>query len=80
MTSTFSTTPTMTWSTKYLIENTARTMPTSMPATIAASRPRSGWRVSDATTAAVKAPASSWPSIAMLMTPTRSPMTPAREP
>src|SRR6478735_5797656 len=79
-TSTFSTTPTMTWSTKYLIANAASTNDTSTPATAAASSPRYGLPVADATIAEVKAPASSCPSMAMLITPTRSEITPDSEP
>ena len=80
ITSTLSTTPTITWSTMYLIENTASTKETSTPATIAANRPATGWRVMDATTAEANAPASSCPSIATLITPTRSEITPLSAP
>ena len=79
-TSTFRTTPTMIWLTRYLMLNSARTMDTTAPATAAASSPTNGLPVSDATKAAVKAPPSSWPSMAMFTTPTRSHSTPEREP
>ena len=69
VTSTFSTTPTMTWSTRYLIAKAPSTKATSMPATMAATRPAHGDPVIEATMAAANAPTSSWPSIAMLTTP-----------
>src|SRR6187455_3266417 len=50
-TSTLSTTPTITWSTRYLIENAASTNDTSTPATRAATSPSRGCWVTDATTA-----------------------------
>ena len=58
-TSTLSTTPTITWLTRYLIENTASSQDTRTPATIAAARPAQGEPVAVPTTAAVNAPASS---------------------
>ena len=76
VTSTLSTTPTMTWSTRYLIAKAASTNETSMPATAAATRPSSRLPVIEAITAELKAPASSWPSMAMFTTPTRSLSTP----
>jgi hypothetical protein len=60
--------------------NRARTMETTAPATAAASSPTKGFLVIVATMAAVKAPPSSWPSMAMLITPTRSHSTPESEP
>src|SRR6478735_2077067 len=80
VTSTFSTTPTMTWSTRYLIANAASTNDTSTPATRAASRPTTQLPVRVAVIAETKAPASSWPSMATLTTPPRSEMTPPRAP
>ena len=80
MTSTFKTTPTMIWSTKYLIENEARIVDTSAPASMAPASPANGLPVMLATSAATNAPESSWPSIAMLTTPTRSLMTPPSDP
>lgn len=80
VTSTLSTTPTMTWSTRYLIAKAASTNETNMPATIADARPMSGCPVREATTADTNAPASSWPSIATLTTPTRSESTPPSAP
>ncbi len=77
--STFSTTPRMIWSTKYLIANTASTAPTRPPASEPVTSPSQTPATLD-TTAAAKAPTSSWPSIAMLMTPERSHMQPARAP
>ena len=47
---------------------------------MAASRPAHGDPVAEATIAAAKAPKSSWPSMAMLTTPARSPSTPPRAP
>ena len=81
MTSTLSTTPTMTWSTMYLIANSAehQRRPAGRRPSRRPGRP-SGDPVSVATTAAANAPASSWPSIAMLTTPDRSPSTPPRAP
>ena len=80
MTSTLSTTPTITWSTRYLMEKVASTNDTSTPATTAAMSPATSDWVMDATTADAKAPASSWPSIATFTTPTRSEMTPPSAP
>ena len=74
------TTPTITWSTKYVTVKTARIQPTSRPATTAAMSPASRLSVSEPTTADRKAPASNWPSIAMLTTPARSHRTPDRAP
>src|SRR5699024_4460814 len=80
MTSTFSTTPTMMWSTQYRTANTARRTPTTAPAIGATTTPRYGERVREATTAARKAPASNWPSMAILMTPARSQIVPDNAP
>ncbi len=49
----------MTWSTMYRIEKTASTSETSTAPPIAASRPSTGCRVIEATSAAEKAPNSS---------------------
>ncbi|MNI55597.1 hypothetical protein D3C73_1105570 [compost metagenome] len=79
-TNTFRTTPTMIWLTRYLMLNTARTMDTAAPAAAAAIKPMYGLPVMVATSAAVKAPPRSCPSMAMFTTPTRSQSTPEREP
>ncbi|MDT4880371.1 hypothetical protein FQZ97_1161190 [compost metagenome] len=60
--------------------NSASTMETTAPATAAASSPTKGFPVIVATMAAVKAPPSNWPSMAMFTTPTRSHRTPESEP
>ena len=75
-----STTPRMIWSTRNRIANSASTAPTSPPASDPLIRPSQSTPTALATTAAVNAPSSSWPSIAMLITPARSPMHPARAP
>ena len=80
ITRTLSTTPTITWSTKYLIANKPSTAATSRPATMAAARPAQVEPVSEPTMAAPNAPNSSWPSMAMFTTPDRSPSTPPRAP
>ena len=69
----------MIWSTKKRIANTASTRPSSPPASAPAIRPNHRPNAL-ATTAAANAPSSSWPSIAMLMTPDRSHMQPASAP
>ncbi|OUD80827.1 hypothetical protein BC477_20265 [Clavibacter michiganensis subsp. michiganensis] len=61
VTSTLSTTPTMTWSTRYLIAKAASTNETNMPATIADARPMSGCPVREATTADTNAPPAAGP-------------------
>ncbi len=80
-TNTFKTTPTMSWLTRNLMLNTARTMDTAAPAAAAAIRPMYGLPpVMVATRAAVNAPPRSCPSMAMFTTPTRSHSTPESEP
>src|SRR3954447_25191966 len=79
-TSTFRTTPTITWLTTYLMLNTASTSETSTPATAAASRPTKALPESEPATAAANAPKSNWPSMAMFTTPERSHSTPESEP
>ena len=54
--------------------------PTRMPPTTAATSPATALKIRLAKTAARKAPTRNWPSIAMLITPARSHMTPARAP
>src|SRR5690625_1567842 len=77
-TNTFSTTPTMIWSTQYLTLKNTSSSPTRAPATGAASTPTYGLPTIDATTAAMKAPPSSCPSMAMWITLVRSYSTPDR--
>src|SRR3954451_3316257 len=79
-TSTFRTTPTITWLTMYLMLNTARTSETSTPAAAAASRPTTALPESEPATAAANAPKSNWLSMAMFTTPERSHSTPESEP
>src|SRR5262245_34972345 len=74
------TTPSTTWLTRYLIENTASRDAISTPLTAAAASPAAELSVTEATTAAVNAPTRNWPSIAMLITPERSHSTPHRAP
>ena len=71
--------PTITWSTRYLIENTASIHANTTPVSIAIMVPNQRF-VSDAPTAPVNAPASNMPSIAILITPLRSHKMPARAP
>ncbi len=78
--STLSTTPRMIWSARKRIENTASSAPSSPPASDPVSRPSHSTPNALATTAAANAPSSSWPSMAMLITPDRSHMQPARAP
>src|SRR5262245_58837080 len=77
---TTSTTPRTTWLTRYLIEKTASSAAIRTPLTAAAARPAAELSVAEATTAAVNAPTMNCPSIAMLITPDRSHITPARAP
>src|SRR5690625_4662866 len=79
-TNTFSTTPTMIWSTQYFTLKNTSSSPTRAPATGAASTPTYGLPTIEATTAAMNAPPSSCPSMAMLITPVRSHITPDRAP
>src|SRR5450830_261424 len=60
--------------------NRTSSSPTRTPATGAATRPRYAFWVRVATTAAMNAPANSWPSIAMLMMPECSHSSPESEP
>ena len=53
---------------------------TRAPASMAATRPAQGEPVDEPTIAAANAPRRSWPSMAMLTTPARSPRTPPRAP
>src|SRR5690625_5854797 len=79
-TNTFSTTPTMLGSTQYFTLKNTSSSPTRAPATGAASTPTYGLPTIEATTAAMNAPPSSCPSMAMLITPVRSHITPDRAP
>ena len=63
-----------------MIANIASSAPTRPPASDPPISPSQTPPVTLATAAATNAPVSSWPSIAMLMTPDRSPSRPARAP
>ena len=70
----------MIWLTQYFTAKKVSTTATRAPAMGAASRPAYGFFTTEATTAARNAPASSWPSMAMLMMPERSPTRPHMAP
>src|SRR5699024_4466773 len=78
--STLSTTPTMICWTWYPTANMASSGPMCNSTIGSASRPIQTLPVIESTRVAPKAPNSSWPSIAMLMTPERSESTPDRAP
>ena len=66
--------------TRYLIENTASSAAITTPAIAAATSAATALSVVLATTAAVNAPTRNCPSIAMLITPARSQITPHSAP
>ena len=70
----------MIWLTQYFTAKNTRIEPTMAPASGAAIRPTYGFLATLATTAARNAPANSWPSIAMLIMPDRSPTRPHMAP
>ena len=80
ITRTFSRTPMMIWSTKYLIASEARIVDSSAAPIIAARTPTQSEPVMLPITAAKNAPVRSWPSMAMFTTPTRSLMMPPMPP
>ena len=71
--------PTITWSTRKRMANTASSADNATPITIAPSTPAHG-PYSEPITAPANAPPSNWPSIAILMTPLRSHRIPAIAP
>jgi hypothetical protein len=73
------TTPAMIWSTLNLIASQASRAPSKAPTTMAPATPAQVPKALDKITA-TKAPVRSWPSIPMLMTPTRSQVRPVRAP
>src|SRR5215469_15737886 len=78
--SVLSTTPRTTWSTVYAIANSASSTPTSDPAAAPQISPSHSDPVTDVAIAAQNAPSSSWPSIAMLITPEVEQITPVSAP
>src|SRR5690606_17807884 len=72
--------PTMIWLTKYLMVKIASSQATITPAMGAAISPTHRLPDSEATTPDRNAPNNSWPSMAMLMTPERSPTMPHSAP
>ena len=76
---TIRTTPTMIWSAWNFTDSQPRMLPSSSEAMIAAASPSTGPPMAEKTTAA-SAPMSSWPSMAMLITPARSHMAPHSAP
>ena len=80
ITNTLSTTPTMICWARYLIAKTASTTESKAAVNTAETSPMIWLSVMLETTAAINAPVSSCPSIAMLTTPTRSAITPPMAP
>ena len=74
------TTPSTTWSTRYLMANRARSAAVTTDASTAANRAAGIDWVTEPTTAAANAAFRNWPSMATFTTPARSPITPASEP
>src|SRR6516162_3069187 len=74
------TTPSTTWSTRYAIANSASRIPTSDPASAPHTSPSHSDPVTDVAIAAQNAPSSSWPSMAMLITPEVEQITPVSAP
>ena len=80
ITNTLMTNPRITWSIENLIAKIAKIKEISAPAIGATIKPQVVFWVRLATTPAANAPASNWPSIAILITPDRSQSTPAIAP